>query len=321
MKISEIKFEDYLKNNKKNNLHPELNNLFECIDNNIEKLPNLILYGVSGIGKYTQALKIISKFSKSNLKYERKINVTFNKKNYIYKISDIHFEIDFNILGCNAKILWNDIYYHILDIIKSRSNYSGIILCKNFHKIHHELCESFHSYLQNMSHENINVKYIILAENMSFLPKNILNCVETVSIKRPSKSSYNKCFCKKLVDRVDDVQNITNIKNIYLNNYTNIKENNKIADELLNEIYNFEKMKFFQNRDILYNFLIYQHDIYNSIWYMMKQIMARTEIKDDDMMNILFYTQCFLKYYNNNYRPIFHLEKFLYLLCSTVNGL
>ena len=61
------------------------------------------------------------------------------KKQYVFKISDIHFEVDMELLGCNAKVLWNEIYKAILDILSTRPSHSGIILCKNFHKIHNEV--------------------------------------------------------------------------------------------------------------------------------------------------------------------------------------
>ena len=47
---------------------------------------------------------MIKNISPSNSKYERKLDVTVNKKNYIFKISDIHYEIDMELLGCNAKV-------------------------------------------------------------------------------------------------------------------------------------------------------------------------------------------------------------------------
>ena len=319
MKLLEFKFEDYIKPCLKNNLHPELNDLWDDLPENIKDLPNLILYGASGIGKYTQALKVISKYSKSGLKYERKINFTSNKKNYIYKISDIHFEIDFELLGCNAKILWNDIYYHILEIVKSRPNYSGIILCKNFHKIHQELLEIFYSYMQNMIHHNINIKFIILTKQISFLSKNILHKTKIISIKRPTKSTYCQCIGKKTINDID-ISKIGNIKNVFLNNYLNVNQNQEICDRLIYQIMNFEKMKFFENRQILYDLLIYQYDIYDSLWYILKKIMDNKKISNEEMMNIMFYTQCFLTYFNNNYRPIFHLEKLLYLLTKSANG-
>ena len=86
-----------------------------------------------------RALYNIKKYSPTELKYERKMNIVIGKgkgKNYNIKISDIHFEIDMSLLGCNAKALWNELYYHILDIISTRPKASGIIICKNFHKIH-----------------------------------------------------------------------------------------------------------------------------------------------------------------------------------------
>ena len=83
----------------------------------MKDLSNLIFYGPPGTGKYTQALYSIEKYSPSALKYERKINISVQKKQqYLFNISDIHFEIDMDLLGCNARIVWNDIYHHILDI-------------------------------------------------------------------------------------------------------------------------------------------------------------------------------------------------------------
>ena len=98
MKYYETLFIEYIKKVKKINLHPEIN--FKKFPNNANELPNIIFYGPSGVGKYTQVLKLINKYS--NLKYERKINIEY-KKEYSFRISDIHFEIDMELLGCNAK--------------------------------------------------------------------------------------------------------------------------------------------------------------------------------------------------------------------------
>ena len=103
----------------------------------ITDLNNMIFYGPSGTGKYSQVLYSIQKYSPTNLKYERKININLQKKtHYSFQISDIHFEIDMSLLGCNARIVWNEIYHHILDILSTRTGHSGIIVCKNFHNIH-----------------------------------------------------------------------------------------------------------------------------------------------------------------------------------------
>ena len=116
MKYQSTKFEDYIQNCKKFNLHKEIIPLLTDVNNDIKNTNNLILYGPSGIGKYTQALNYIKNFSPTALRFERKMNFNFdNKSDFIFKISDIHFEIDMSLLGCKAKIVFNDLYYHILD--------------------------------------------------------------------------------------------------------------------------------------------------------------------------------------------------------------
>ena len=43
-------------------------------------------------------------------------------------------------------------------------------------------------------------------------------------------------------------------------------------------------------------------------------------ITDDMISNILLKTNIFFQYYNNNYRPIYHLENYMYNLITTING-
>ena len=62
-------------------------------------MTNLIFTGPSGVGKYSQSLKIIEKYSPSKLKYEKKIQIPLSKDEvYMMKISDIHFEVDMETL-------------------------------------------------------------------------------------------------------------------------------------------------------------------------------------------------------------------------------
>ena len=149
MKYHETRFEDYINTNKKVNLHPKQQNLYKLFPEDMSDLNHMIFYGPPGVGKYTQVLLGIKKYSSTNLKYLRKINITYQKKrDYCFKTSDIHFEIDMSLLGCNAKILWNEIYNHIIDILATKPKAHGIIICKNFHTIHNELLDVFYSYMQ-----------------------------------------------------------------------------------------------------------------------------------------------------------------------------
>ena len=83
--------------------------------------------------------------------------LSHNKCIYYLKISDIHYEIDMSLLGCNSKLLWHEIYNQIIDIITAKPNKQGIILCKYFHEIHNELLEIFYSYMQTLYNSNINI--------------------------------------------------------------------------------------------------------------------------------------------------------------------
>ena len=67
-------------------------------------------------------LKLLKRYCPTELKYEKKLTVNFNKSQLYYKVSDIHIEVDMSLLGCNAKLLWNDIYNQLIDIACIKSN-------------------------------------------------------------------------------------------------------------------------------------------------------------------------------------------------------
>ena len=74
MKFHETIFDDYITEHNRIDFHPELTESFHNkLSKNKQNLGNLILYGPSGTGKYTQALKIIKNYSPSELKYEKKL--------------------------------------------------------------------------------------------------------------------------------------------------------------------------------------------------------------------------------------------------------
>lgn len=65
-------FLEYINNYNNNNINKKYNDFFNSLDYSLNNITNLILYGPPGSGKYTNALKIIEKYSPSNLKYEKK---------------------------------------------------------------------------------------------------------------------------------------------------------------------------------------------------------------------------------------------------------
>ena len=91
MKFYETHFEEYICAKQKENLHPKLEKIYNKFPKTLIEMKNVIFYGPSGVGKYTQMLNSIKKYSPTELKYEKKISVTYNKQSFFFKISDIHF--------------------------------------------------------------------------------------------------------------------------------------------------------------------------------------------------------------------------------------
>jgi hypothetical protein len=315
MKFHETHFEEYI--NAKENLHPKLEKIFAKFPKKIHDLKNLIFYGPNGVGKYTQMLKSIRKYSPTDLKYEKKISVTYNKQQYFFKISDIHYEIDMSLLGCNSKLLWHEIYSQIVDIVSAKNDKSGIIVCKYFNEIHSELLDNFYSYMQKNNATSIDLKYILITEELSFIPDNILNCCEVINISRPTKAAYNKCLKNKLAIKVEQ---ITNIKNLHASITELMTPYKIICDKILDAMIKIDDTKFLKFRDLLYDIFIYNLDITDCVWYIISTLIQQNKIKRENISELLIKTYSFFQYYNNNYRPIYHLENYLFFIVSLIHN-
>ena len=310
MKFYEEHFVDYVSNVNNSTLHPKLKTIYSKLPENIDDLPNLIFYGPSGVGKYSQALSVINKYSSTNLKYEKKLVLQLSKQTFNIKISDTHFEVDMELLGCNSKNNWNEIYSKILDIIESSKIHKGIILCKNFHSINNELLDVFYSYTQY----NPDIKYVILTTELSFIPDIILNKCIIINVPMYSKSLLKKNLkCKKT-----ESSNIKYIKG----ELTELDDMYKpIYDRLLNTIKDYNGLSYSELRETIYDILIYKNDINDVIWYVIKELINCGLLKTDKLGDVLFKTIQFFQLYNNNYRPIYHLENYFYYLVIVVHEL
>lgn len=337
MKFYETTYEEYINNVVSYNLHPQLAQIYEKFPEDVKKLRNIILFGPPGTGKYSQCLYILKKYSPSSLKYEKRANVVYNKEtSFFFKISDIHFEIDMSLLGCNSKQLWHEIYMLIIDIISSKHYDHGIIVCKNFHKINNELLEIFYSYMQSNNYSHFHITFFIITEEYSFINDNILNSCFTINIPRPSKTQYNKIVHNNFISNTfenkdektekrnsfiklnknDKTFNISNIKNI--NNQQPYYQ--LLCDKILTHILNYNEMNLLHFREILYEILIYQMNIYCVVWYILYVLINREDkITSTNITKTLVKTFEFLKYFNNNYRPIYHLENYFLFLCQQIN--
>jgi len=315
MKFHETHFDEYIHTI---NMHPKLEKTFSHFPEKVHSFKNVIFYGPPGVGKYTQMLKSIKKYSPSELKYEKKMSVSYNKQQYFFKISDIHYEIDMSLLGCSSKLLWHEIYQQIVDIVGGKAEKCGIIVCKYFHEIHNELLENFYSYMQRNYMNSIDLKFVIITESVSFLPENILSCCELISIPRPTKTLYTKCTGlndKKM--RKIDVNEVSNIKNLHhLENSELMQRHKIISDKIIAFMKNIDDMNFVKFRDLLYDVLIYNLDINECVWYILSNLIEEGRVPPEKTTEALIKTYTFFKYYNNNYRPIYHMENYFFYLIS-----
>ena len=315
MKFHETHFEDYLNTSKAINLHPKLDKQYRQFPDSIHDLKNVIFYGPPGVGKYTQMLKVLRLFSPSELKYEKKISVNFNKQSYFFKISDIHYEIDMSLLGCNSKLLWHEIFQQIIDIISAKQDKVGIIVCKYFHEIHSELLDNFYSYMQQNYLRSIDLKFFLVTEHIGFLPDNILHCCQVIHVPRPLVSAYKKC-----IPDVKETSLICNIKNLYEQNPSTkeldpmplMQPHKIICDKIIGYLESKDTIPFSKFRDLLYDILIYNLNISDCIEYIFSQLQWKEEYKSEALIK----TYTFFQYYNNNYRPIYHLENYFYYLST-----
>tara|TARA_Y100000768_G_scaffold307929_5_gene242092 strand:+ start:36261 stop:37199 length:939 start_codon:yes stop_codon:yes gene_type:complete len=302
VKFHETTYEEHLSEISKCNFHKELQNIINDVTT-IEEFSNCILHGPSGIGKYSQALQLISKFSPSQLKYEKKVHLTINKSEYTFKISDIHYEVDFMTLGCNAKIVWNEIFNTIVNIVLSNGINNGIILCHNFNHISVELLDIFYSYIQQVFYLPINLRFLFLTDKISFLPTRIINNALIINIGRPHKIHVTHKFKKHSIS-------CNNLKELYIPLSESHNEY-KLIDDIILMIKDKTKLKLGVMRELLYELLTYDIKIYDVLNTIIFELIKDSILKLEDfpkLMNDIYVCSC---HYNNNYRPIYHLENMI----------
>ena len=343
MKYYESSFEDYIQAKKKYNIHKEIEKI--SFPPNINNMKNIILFGPQGVGKYSECLHILNKYSPSEMKYEKKVFVTTEKQEFTFHMSDVHFEIDMSLLGCNAKVLFHEIFVQITDILMMKQNKNGFLVCKNFHQINNELLEIFYSYVQQVNiDQNINLHFVLITEHISFLPNNILESFTIINIKRPNKMDYESIVptftpIENAVGFFHKFQNVNIQKkeiSIDTNHLTNIKEikilSNKTENDLQEDIFNRicdpiidamlnKRFDFMNLRELIYDILTYNLDTLECIWYIYSYFIDNNHLNKSQISTINKNMYTNICYYNNNYRPIYHLENIFIYILKEIHGL
>jgi hypothetical protein len=233
---------------------------------------NTIIFGGENSNKTVHALNMIREHSPSKLKYKRKIELEVNGENYYFNISDIHFEIDFELLGTNETSIWNEFINHVFFIIETKSkssNVNYIILCKNIHTMKDELLQIFYTFIRNK-----NISFIFTTQHVSFLPSTLKNKCQIIHLKK-EKTDYSTQYiihCDEIIEFIKE-----------------------------------KKDDLFLLRELLYNLLTYNCNMHSCFYYIYSSLLRSGHIKTDKIDELIE----IIKKYNTNYRPIYHLESFV----------
>lgn len=360
MKYYETTFEDYISTVYQKNYHKELIPIFDKLPDKIDQLQNIIFYGPSGSGKYSQVLMLIKRYSiNQNLKFD-KMTLKNEKQSYNFHISDIHYEIDMSLLGCHSKTMWYDVFLQIIEVVSTKQNPFGIIICKNFHNIHNELLEIFYSYMQKNHGTSIIIKFILITENISFIPNNIIQSCQIIRCKKPDIMSHLRDVKHKSTNndnynadinihnfrkRIQQM-NYTNVNKLFKANMndvcnddiTNIKDTkylsivdekipkdifNVVCDDVINLLIKnkiHEKSTFLQQlREVIYEMFTYNLDVSECVWYILSYLISNEHVKPECICQVTNRVIDGIRFFNNNYRPIYHLENILLSIAVVLN--
>jgi hypothetical protein len=322
-------------------LNTNVNNVNDLNDlNDLNKFTNYIFYGPPCSYKYKNVLKLLQYFSPSGLKYEKKLYISVSKTDFYIKISDIHYEIDIENFIYNSKNLWNDIYNIIYNSIASSDIKKGYIVLRNFDKINCDLLDLLYNYMQKELFSTIVIRFIIITECISFIPDKIINISKILYFSKLNKkniyaisNSANKQFFKSKLAEEKTTNNISNTletiihkvnnPNIYSildisNNIDYIEHHKSICETyitmLITKNYDIKNI-----RTLLYDILIYNLNIQECFYYIIHHLIVRKIIKNNSISDLIINSLIFFKNYNNNYRPIFHLESFTLYLIELIN--
>ena len=66
---------------------------------------------------------------------------------------------------------------------------------------------------------------------------------------------------------------------------------------------------------------VFDLNICDCINYIIQQLIKKQLLTSEKLNNIMLNSYNFMRLYNNNYRPIYHLEKYILYISAVVNEL
>lgn len=238
---------------------------------------HFVIYGNNYMKSYHYMLENMKILSPSNLSFSRKTTIETSNQNIVLPMSDIHLEIDFELLGVNEYALFFEIYHHLTENIVLNKK-KLLVVCLHFDQIKKELMEVFYNFLNNDR-----VVFVFIVKDICYMHPYILK-----------KSVIKKC-------KNNDSSN------------SSVQFHSKI-DAMIPHIIHENQWSFFQWREKLYELLILNYNIHDCFSYLIECLVKQDYL---NYMNIdVFFSKYtdILEKYNNNYRTIYHLERFILLI-------
>lgn len=258
----------------------------KCVDNSvflsktIESHNHYIVYHPCCMYNYCYTLSNLKEISPSLLKYNRKTTILFNNDYLHFQTSDVHIEIDFELLGVNEYSIFFQLFRHIKENMILNTMESFYIVCLHYQEIKKELLDIFYTFL-----DETKISFILCCSQLSFLPENMMKrCI----IKKHKHPTSNLKYKKRYEERM-----------------------NHISNEII-----CQKMSFFEWREKLYQLLIFNYNIQDCFSYLIFDLIEKKYIRQEHMD--AFFKKYFklITKFNNNYRTIYHLEHFIIYLIN-----
>lgn len=244
-----------------------------------------IFHHYNSFENYINILDVLRNVSQSRLKYSRKIEINIQNNNYVFNTSDVHVEIDFELLGVNETNIILELMQHIKDNLSYSHFY---VVCLHFEKVKYELYKLFKSFI----HIN-NISFILSTRNISHLESSFLD--DYIIKVYPKTKQFNE-------NMIDD--SITN---------------RELLDNCIDGLYAFitqNKNNIFQLRENIYKIFILNLNIHEAMCALIERLVNIEYINVENINNIMKKYVTTIEKYNNNYRSIFHIE---YFIISLIN--
>jgi len=164
--------------------------------------------------------------------------------------------------------------YQQIQVICKEIMGTCFVLCKNFHCIKDELLDIFYIFLRDH-----NIQFMLCTRHISCLPDSLKRTCEIICLKEKKTKIKPIKLCEPILDLIEG----------------------GVVD-------------YFLMREQLYNLLTYNLNLHDCFYYIVYALFKRNELTTTILEKEMGSLTEILTHYNNNYRTIYHLERFVSFL-------